>query len=137
VRLLYLARKDAYNPANIAGLFGVMKQYSSLNLNRFTTKDYTDFDYPWQYYINIPFYQTKSAIPFFSWKGLRQEYKKWNYFDAYVQRSWFFPPYERKTYVLNTEELATIYHFPGQVAETPTFERIEARKSEPPPNLPT
>jgi hypothetical protein len=45
-------------------------------------------------------------------------------------------PYQRTPFVLNTEELATIYHFPGRVAETPTFGRIEAKKGEPPSNLP-
>ena len=44
---------------------------------------------------------------------------------------------ERTPLVLNSEELATIYHFPGQVAETPTFKRIESKRAEPPQNLPT
>ena len=57
-------------------------------------------------------------------------------FDAYVRRSYFYAPYKAKPFVLNSEELATIYHFPGGVAETPTFTRIESRKGEPPANLP-
>jgi len=137
IRGLYVARRDVFDPSNIAGLFGVMKQYSTLDLNGFQPRDYTDFDYNWQKYINIPPFNPSSRVPFISLKGLRVEYKKWNFFDAYQRRSWFFPPFERKPFVLNTEELATIYHFPGRVAETPTFERIESRKSEPPSNLPT
>lgn len=38
--------------------------------------------------------------------------------------------------VLNTEELATIFHFPGQVSQAPSFERIESRVAKPPSNLP-
>ena len=42
-----------------------------------------------------------------------------------------------KTYVLNTEELATLWHFPGQILKVPTLERIESKEASPPPNLPT
>jgi hypothetical protein len=58
--------------------------------------------------------------------------------EAYRSRSYFYMNWfsGRLPFVLNTEELATIFHFPGRVAETPTFGRIEARKSEAPPNLP-
>jgi hypothetical protein len=38
--------------------------------------------------------------------------------------------------ILNTEELATIFHFPGQVAGTPTLERVPSKKAEAPSNLP-
>jgi hypothetical protein len=55
---------------------------------------------------------------------------------AYVDRGYFYPPYYGKYYVLTAEELATIYHFPGRVSTTPTFKRIESKKSEPPVNLP-
>jgi hypothetical protein len=37
---------------------------------------------------------------------------------------------------MTTEELATIYHFPGDVSKTPTLSRITAKKAEPPANLP-
>lgn len=38
--------------------------------------------------------------------------------------------------VLNTEEIATLYHFPGQVASVPTLPRIDSTKSVSPMNLP-
>ena len=40
------------------------------------------------------------------------------------------------TYVLNTEELATLWHFPGQIMRVPSLERIESKEASPPPNLP-
>ena len=50
----------------------------------------------------------------------------------------FFPAYKHHpTYVLNTEELATIWHFPGQILKVPTLERIESKEAAPPTNLPT
>jgi hypothetical protein len=45
-------------------------------------------------------------------------------------------PFKSPHFVLNTEELATMFHFPGGVAATPTFNRIESRKAEAPTNLP-
>jgi hypothetical protein len=42
----------------------------------------------------------------------------------------------KPSFILNTEELATLYHFPGQVAATPSFKRISSTKAEAPTNLP-
>ena len=57
--------------------------------------------------------------------------------DAYKRRAYFYRPYKRKVVmVLNTEELATMYHLPGGVAATPTFTRIESKKAQAPTNLP-
>ena len=61
--------------------------------------------------------------------------KKADMFKAYVSRSYFHPPYKKKPFILNTEELATIYHFPSGI-ETPGFTTISSRKAEPPANLP-
>lgn len=119
MRAIYVAKKDNFTPANIPGLFGVVKQYSAPDLNGFAPDGVTDTDYPWQDY-----------------KGKRVDGIKKSLFDAYRRRSWFFLPYEKKPFMLNTEELATMYHFPGGVAETPTFGRIESKKAEPPINLP-
>jgi hypothetical protein len=41
-----------------------------------------------------------------------------------------------KTYVLNVEELATLWHFPGQIMKVPSLERIESKEASPPTNLP-
>ena len=119
IRAVYLARKESFDHSNIGGLVGSLRQYSEQELNSFRPAISTDIDYPWQ-----------------DWKNMRLNKKKRRMFDAYVRRSWFYAPYRRQPFVLNTEELATIYHFPGGVAETPTFSRIDSRKGEPPANLP-
>lgn len=119
IRTLYLAQRDHFDAMNIPGLVGAFRQYSSQDLNGFKPTLTPGFDYPWQDY-----------------KGWREGKVKRKLFDAYVRRSYFYSPYKKKPFVLNTEELATIYHFPGGVAETPTFSRIESRKGEPPANLP-
>jgi len=119
IRAVYIAKKEQYDRTNKSGIRNAFQQYSSQDLNGFRPTGSTGFDYPWQ-----------------DFHGIRGARKKKKMFDAYVRRSWFHPPYKKQPFVLNTEELATIYHFPGGVAETPTFTRIESRKGEPPANLP-
>src|SRR3989344_2675482 len=41
-----------------------------------------------------------------------------------------------KTFILNIEELATIYHYPTMFVGEPKLQRLEAKKGEPPVNLP-
>lgn len=119
IRALYLVKKEQFNPSNIKALGGLLRAFTTNNLNGFTLTDQTfGFDYPWQDYNNI-----------------RLNKKKIEAFEAYKYRSWFYAPH-KKPFVLTTEELATIYHFPGGVAQTPTFGRIPSRKSEAPVNLP-
>lgn len=121
IRSMYLVNKNAtFNPSNIKALFGLFRAFTSSNLNGFAVTDNSmGFDYPWQDYKNI-----------------RINKKKEEFFEAYKHRSWFHLPRKLKPFVLTTEELATIYHFPGGVAQTPTFGRIQSRKSEAPVNLP-
>lgn len=119
IRGVYIAHPDFYNKAHQGGLTGTLKQYSTNHLNGFKPTRGTDFDYPWQ-----------------DITGNREKKKKEKMFDAYRLRSYFHAPYKRPYFVLNSEELATIFHLPGRVAQTPTFDRIESRKAEPPANLP-
>ena len=51
--------------------------------------------------------------------------------DQYKSRSIGFKPY-----VLNIEELASIYHLPGEAVATPSMNYAGSRKGEPPLNLP-
>ena len=119
MRGIYLAHSDKFKAENIPALVGVVKQYSSPDLNGFLPKNTTDTKYPWQDY-----------------KDILTSKKKLRLFTGYRRRSWFFAPHERKPFILNVEELATIFHFPGGVAQTPTFGRIDSKKAEPPINLP-
>lgn len=118
-RSIYLAKKDLFDKVNFGAMASVIKQYNSSDLNGFKPLWSTAIKYPWQDVF-----------------GRRAAYKKYIMFDAFRRRSYFYPPYRYKPFVLNTEELATVYHFPGQVAETPTLGRIESKRSEPPANLP-
>lgn len=129
IRAIYLAHKDMFNGIHITGMLGLWKQFTSGNMNSFKVANDTSFDYPWQDY-----------------SGNRASALKSEMLEAYRNRGYFHHPYrhkkvarktlDRKPFVLNTEELATIFHFPGRVLETPNFKRIESKKSEPPANLP-
>lgn len=48
----------------------------------------------------------------------------------------FGHPHAKGVFVLNTEELATLFHLPGLVATVPTLPRIDSRKAVAPVNLP-
>jgi hypothetical protein len=48
----------------------------------------------------------------------------------------FFPAGSPQIFVLSSEELATLFHFPGMVSETPSFKRVESKIAKPPSNLP-
>lgn len=43
---------------------------------------------------------------------------------------------EKESFILNTEEMASLYHFPLPVTETPNIRWLLARKAPPPTNLP-
>jgi len=123
IRGAYLATKENFNSVYISGLIGSFRQFSTNSgLNSFKLGFFTDFDYPWQ-----------------DFRRIRRTKIEHEFLDAYRRRSFFQHPYKNwhaKPFVLNTEELATIYHFPGAVASTPTLTRIPSKKSEAPSNLP-
>lgn len=119
LRAVYVAKGDRFDGALIPGVAGLLRHFGSEDLNSFKPVHSTDFDYPWQ-----------------DFRDIRLNKKKHHIFDAYIQRSYFYGPYKSHPYVLNTEELATIWHFPGKVSITPSLNRIESIKSEPPSNLP-
>lgn len=123
VRCMYLAPKDVFDtPFGIGGIIGGFKHFNSEHLNGFKpSKRWTSkIDSPWHDYRNI-----------------RRDRLSRNFLLAYKMRSAFYTPNsDSKIIVLNTEELATIYHFPGSTAATPTLSRVPSKKSEAPANLP-
>ncbi len=123
IRGIYIAHKDSFDPISITGLIGTFRQYSSNDdVNGFKLGWFTDFDYPWQ-----------------DFRRLRRTQDEREMLEAIKQRSFFQAPFKnfhQSPIILNTEELATIYHFPGSVAATPSFERIPSKRTEAPANLP-
>lgn len=76
---------------------------------------------------------TRGDVSFFSYSiGLRKIISMlWTGFSNPL-----FHPSADNVFVINSEELATLYHFPGEVAATPGIPRIDSVKSDAPTNLP-
>ncbi len=112
IRFIYFAERAKFNKGRVAGVTGAFKQLSSQALNGFKVDSDTKPDGKWP------------IKPLMEFRRKKKLYKK------FKNRA-----FAAKSYVLNTEELATIYHFPDIGIESP-LPRIEAKKGEPPANLP-
>lgn len=149
VRLMYVAKKSIFAPGhrtnhsrNIRLIF---RQYESPFLNGLIRKNSTQGDA----YGGI-LTSSRETIMLLANRMLA-EYRERSFFHEAMRKKLFnienlpwpfspliFPAYvHQKTFVLNTEELATLWHFPGQILKVPTLERIESKEASPPPNLPT
>jgi len=113
IRFLYIAPKDIYNKGKIAAVTGCFKQFSSFALNSFKINKETAPGGKWPFKPMTEFGRKKKLYRKFR---LRQ--------------------YAKKRYVLNTEELATVFHFPDIGVKSAVLPRIEARKGEAPAELP-
>lgn len=113
IRFIYIDEREHFSRVNVAAVSGAYSQFSTMHLNGFKPHKPT---------------MTKAKGLF---KQSRLLKKKANLFMFYKTRE-----FSEKTYVLNIEELATIYHFPAMFVGAPKLQRIEAKKSEPPANLP-
>ena len=114
IRWTHINRKEEMNLANTAGIKAWAKQFADENLN--LLKPY------------LPTYTVTAKWPF---KKRKQFIKKRLQYENAIKRR--FP---KKFSMMNTEELATIYHFPSATVKTPMLGRVEAKKGTPPASLP-
>lgn len=124
MRTIYLAKKENKQGGRNAGIPTAYRSFEhgseGRGLNGFKPIFYIGpFDWPWQDFM-----------------GIRRRIIKKRFYDGYVTRQYFYPPYRDFHIALNTEELASIWHFPGKVAHTPTLQRMPSRRAEAPANLP-
>ena len=127
VRVLYVAKNDAFVGSSVPGLIGCFKQFNTENLNGFK--------------IRTDIWSPRFGEPWKDFKGIRENHMRKVALEMYKRRSFFFHPYKgirhhAEPLVMNSEELATVFHFPGQVAATPTLARIQSKKGQAPSNLP-
>jgi hypothetical protein len=120
IRVIYLGRNENFNGVNIGNVVKFFDAYNQPNYNSIMpTRGSSDFDYPWQ-----------------DWNGIRENRVRRNLYFRYKYRAYFNVPYDQVPTLLNTEELATIWHFPSSVVQTPSLDRVPSRRSEAPINLP-
>ncbi|PIR04005.1 MAG: hypothetical protein COV59_02365 [Candidatus Magasanikbacteria bacterium CG11_big_fil_rev_8_21_14_0_20_39_34] len=115
LRAVYVARKEVYNPARgVNSLVGAVNQFNNPYSNML-----------------LPKYLTSTRY-FFAEK--RKNYRRRILMSAYKSRDMYMGG--KQPYVLNLEELATIWHFPMSHVKTPLIQKSETKRSEPPSGLP-
>ncbi|MDP3955975.1 MAG: hypothetical protein Q8Q18_01910 [bacterium] len=120
VRAMYLFKEGKEDKRKSIGLYGSTKAFGSTHLNTLIKAKDLGYPYVWM-------------DPF----GLKATKDKQEIFRGYVSRSYFYPPVKRNdVFILTTEEIATLFHLPGSVANVPTLPRIESKSGDAPSNLP-
>lgn len=123
IRIVYVARKDIFNLGFIGSVIGAFKQFFTSDSNGFT--------------LNIKAFTSDRGFlgKYLPGKGLFAQRlakgrKALLYFRA-RRRNWV-----KKAFILNIEELATIFHLPSVTVRAPAVPRIEAKRGAPPTTLP-
>lgn len=134
IRTLYMAKDGHYDNNKHLFIKNMFSPFASQHLNRLKRVTYTGFDSPWEDYMNILDTAKK--------KRFLEDYRNREYFHHMFKYTWldlymkYIDAYSPSKQTMSTEELATIFHIPGRMIQTPGVERIESRKAEPPANLP-
>lgn len=116
VRLIYISPLETFQTARvISSVFGAIKQFNTLDMNAFK-----------------PDPKTKTTIMYFFIKS-RLASRRRRIMEAYKKRSGTIG---RSHFILNIEELATIWHFPAKTVKSPLLSKTETKKAEPPFSLP-
>ena len=140
IRVVTLADKRLITEAQFNNLRRdarlLFRQYAQPQINELNRINATQFDAPWSDPTGLALTKSKRRILDF--------YRLRTFFHPPLQYSTsypaffnlFFPSGAPKLFVLSSQELATIFHFPGMVSETPSFKRIDSKIAKPPSNLP-
>ncbi len=119
VRALYFAPKGRYSAEKADGLDTLFSDFSDEQLNEFQP-------YSPRERIFWPLTDVFAALPWLEELFL---------FNVYRRRAFFMPPYYGNSLILNTAELATIFHLPF-ITRSSALSRGRGNRLEPPDNLP-
>jgi len=126
IRFIYLGKRDVWFKPNFRFAFSFFNEYTTLNLNMIQPigKTLTKIHKHWFLPVNLI-------------RARRHYLRCRKIFRHYLKRITPFFPKPGGVFVLNTEELASLFHFPGEAAAlAPGLARIEAKKRAKPPELP-
>lgn len=160
-RAVFVTKPEAFNPNYIQNMVSLFKPF---NAPGFNTMGPTAFSDPYSYGWDNPngvrsawrteeifdafveregFHPHTGIINWFTDVDADRYFYK---YPGYIRRTVtltaeailepFGHPHAEEVFVLNTEELATLFHLPGLVATVPTLPRIDSRKAVAPVNLP-
>jgi hypothetical protein len=124
IRFIQLGKRNVFFPPNKAIPMGFFDLFSTADLNGLKPmkKTITKVHTVWLWFLD----------------NRRAYVRKRSIFRNFIERNSPFWPFSGGTFILNIEELASLYHFPGVgVTAAPSVSRIEAKKGEAPPGLPT
>ena len=130
IRFIYLGNREVFFKPKLRLALSFFSSFATQNLNAL-------YPYGQPFITKVP----KSwFLPLNLFIKRRLYLRKRSLFRKYQLRvDPFFPRKSRwpSSFILNTEELATVFHFPGQrSAPAPFMKRIESKKGEAPPGLP-
>jgi len=129
VRFIYMGRRDVWFKPNFRLAFAFYNEYTTNNLNAIFPNGKT-------------LTKIKKALIFqplnASFIRSRRHYLRCRkLLRNYIRRLTPYFPRSGGTFMMTTEELASLYHFPGQgAAPAPGVPRIEAKRGGVPPELP-
>lgn len=114
IQFAYIGRKEIFSMAYVAAMFGIFSQFANLNLNALRPD---------------PSSMTKANYAF---AKVRKAYKQRVLLRMLRTRSFW-----EKGYILNIEELATLFHFPTVAVKGPMTPYIGSKKGGAPMDLPS
>ncbi|MDO8558178.1 MAG: hypothetical protein Q7S09_03240 [bacterium] len=139
IRYMYLAPKDIFS-TNLArrGVFSCFNQYADFRMNFFRQNSGARTETWW---VKSPYIFPEIRLRGRKRRMLRnfreRRMPEESFFSKIATSEVFDWNVKSKTFVLNTEELATIWHLPSHLVLTAPFvQRVESRKIGPPAGLP-
>ncbi len=148
IRVMYIAKKEAYDLNNRRNIRLIFRQYEQPDMNGLKRVNSTQGDA-----FNSQFFGLSSEKVMILADRMLHEYRERGFFHLplrhhllnnhnlsgiilLIVKQFFLPYFHPPVFVLNVEEIATLWHFPGQILKVPTLTRIESKEASPPPNLP-
>lgn len=120
IRWIYIGRTDLFSKQYISSILSYFRHFNTMNLNGLKLNKFVapKIRYWWYFKSRREFLRKRALLGWYKTRTMIDNARK------------------QKKIILNTEELATIYHFPTVFVEAPALERVEYKKGGAPPTLP-